>query len=73
MRKDIKTIGDLIRYHRKRQVPVMRQGDMAFNLEMTKKNINRIEKNHIVPRYDVAIKILKHLGVDTKHPLMEGW
>ena len=66
------TIGELIKQHRRSHIPTMTQERLAKEIGIGVNHVNRIEKNKINPRYDLAIKILKHLGVDTKHPLMEG-
>ena len=65
------TIGQLIKYHRRRQMPVMTQEDLAIQIGSNEQYIHKVEGGKTNPRYDFAIKVLKHLGVGTKHPLME--
>lgn len=65
------TIGELIKHHRRSQIPTMSKQDLAELTGLQYQYIVKLEKNRANPRYDLAIKILKQLGVDTKHPLME--
>ena len=65
------TIGELIRSNRRRLD--MSQGELADKVNLYTEKISRIERGKQQPIYEDAIAMLRAVGIDTKHPLIEQY